>query len=849
MAACVAGVLGVEDALGLIARRAELMGGLPAGGAMAAVLAGHDQVAEAIAPYAGAVAVAAVNGPASVTISGAGEAVGDATRELESRGIAVRRLPVSHAFHSPLMDPILDELEQAAAKVEHAEPALRLASNLTGRLFGPGGRPDAGYWRAHSRNPVRFAGCVEALTEAGADVFLELGPNPTLTGLGKRCAPGDGLLWLSSLKRGSDDHSVMAESLAALYARGVAVDWAGRDRGRSRRRLRLPTYPFQRSRYWNDQDEDDEPGTAAAPIAEQGSHPMLGARLAIADPAFQSRLSLTRFPWLTGHAVQGSVVLPAACYLELGAAAGGGALTEVEFKRPLFLPEDGARTLQVILGPEEGGERSVRIHSSPAGGDWTLHAAGRVAPRLSQPPPFRLDAFRSRAEEEIPGDDLYEALGELGLEYGAPFRAVTRVWRSQGEALGRLDLPEELGDAGGYNLHPALLDACLHVVAPAIGGSREAADAALGPVLPVGVERFAIHGEPTLPLWAHARLRHEVTSEDLTVEADVNVYDDAGEPVAEIRGLQLQRLDLAGAAKEADDPQPLDVRHRLGRGRRAAEPRIASASPRPMAGSRMRSPTPSTTAPAPAPWSRTSPTAVAAPAADPPSKALSSATRLLDVVRQLAEYPHPAPQLVLVTRGAHAVAGEDGSEIAPDQAALWGPHDVRDPRAAAAALPGGGPRSPPARRRGGAAARASYRPRATRPTWRSRGGRRYAARLRHREHAGGTNDPNLRGDATYLITGGLGSLASPSRAGWSTAAPGTSCSCRGGPRKDPPPRRGGAPRGRRRGPVAADVSNPQDVRRALELPAGMPPLRGIVHSAGVLDDGLATGSTASGSPA
>ncbi|HEX5980705.1 MAG TPA: type I polyketide synthase, partial [Thermoleophilaceae bacterium] len=467
VAACVAGALGLEDALRLIARRAGLMGGLPAGGAMAAVLAGHDQVAEAIAPYAGAVAVAAVNGPASVTISGAGEAVADATRELVARGIAVRPLAVSHAFHSPLVDPILDELEGAAATIEHSEPALRLASNLTGRLFGPGEHPGAAYWRAHTRNPVRFADCMRALADAGADVFLELGPNPTLIGLGKRCAPGDGLLWLSSLKRGSDDHSVMAESLAALYARGVEVDWAARDRGRSRRRPRLPTYPFQRDRYWNDQDEEDETGAAEAPLAEQGTHPLLGGRLAIADPAFQSRLSLTRFPWLAGHAVQGSVVLPAACYLELGVAAGGGTLAGVEFKRPLFLTEDGARTLQVLLGPEERGECTVRIHSAAADGDWALHAVGRVAVDDDRrPPSFERDALQARAEEEIPGADLYAALGELGLQYGPAFRAVTRVWRSQGEALGRLDLPDGLGDTDGYRLHPALLDACLHVVAP-----------------------------------------------------------------------------------------------------------------------------------------------------------------------------------------------------------------------------------------------------------------------------------------------------------------------------------------------------------------------------------------------
>src|SRR5918992_160826 len=729
VAACVAGVLGLEDALGLMARRAELMGDLPTGGAMVAALAGHDRVAAAIEPYAGAVAVAAVNGPDSVTISGTGEAVGDATRELERSGIAVRRLPVSHAFHSALMDPILDELERAAAQIEHAAPRLRLPPQLTRRLFQPGERPHAAYWRAHTRNPVLFGDCMEALAEAGADVFLELGPSPTLIGLGKRCVSSDGLLWLPSLKRGRDDHSVTAESLAALYARGVEVDWAGRDRGRARRRLRLPTYPFQRTRFWHDQDEHAGAAEAAAPVAEQGTHPLLGARLAIAEPAFQSSVSVSRFPYLEGHAVQGSVVLPAACYLELGAAAAGGALTDVEFKRPLFLAEE--RTLQVLLGPQENGARAVRIHSSAAGGDWTLHAAGRAtAGDGPMPPPFELEAFRSRAEEKIPGEVLYEALGELGLEYGPAFRAVTRVWRSEGEALGRLDLPGGLGDLDGYRLHPALLDACLHVVAPAIGGRREAVEAALGPVLPVGVERFAIHGEPALPLWAHVRLRHEVTEGDFAVEADIQVYDDAGNAVAEIGGLRLQRLDLAGAAQEKEDPSRWMYEVEW---EEAAGPALDDDDPIVVANFAEDS----------------------RDGTDPAGNALSSATRFLEIVREVAGRSGPLPRLVLVTRGAQPVAGADAPGVAPDQAALWGLmmsviHEQPQLRCRAVDLD-------PSRPEGEAELLARELHAASDETHVAlREGRRDVARLRRREEVGGPGDAGAWRAPPPLFTAGGG---------------------------------------------------------------------------------------------
>jgi short-subunit dehydrogenase/aryl carrier-like protein len=517
-------------------------------------------------------------------------------------------------------------------------------------------------------------------------------------------------------------------------------------------------------------------------------------------------------------------VLPAACYLELAAAAGdGGIVSDVEFKRPLFLSEDGGRTLQVILGPEDGGERRVGVYSSAGDGTWTQHAVGRIGPRAgdaAQPPPLRVDAFRGRAEEEIPGDELYAVLRELGLEYGAPFRAVTRVWRSQGEALGRLDLPEGLGDTEGYRLHPALLDACLHVVAPAIGGSREAADAALGPVLPVGVERFAIHREPAMPLWAHARLRHEVSAADSSVEADVHVYDADGEAVAEVRGLRLQRLDVRAIGEEARDPDrwlyALEWEE-------AARPDIDEDGTD-------RGVVVADFAGGPAEEGE----------GDLPARTLANVIRLLEVVQELAAHPGPAPRLVLVTRGAQAIAGHEASGVAPDQAALWGLmmsviHEQPQLRCRGVDLD-------PARPAGEAVRLARELQASSDETHVAlRGGRRYAARLRRPQLATSKSGP-LKDDATYMITGGLGSLGL-AVARWmidqgarhlvlvSRRQPSGSAE-----RALAELREGGADVLT----VTADVSDPQDVRRALRLPASMPPLRGLVHAAGVLDDGLAT---------
>ncbi|HEX5980902.1 MAG TPA: type I polyketide synthase, partial [Thermoleophilaceae bacterium] len=437
-----------------------------------------------------------------------------------------------------------------------------------------------------------------------------------------------------------------------------------------------------------------------------------------------------------------------------------------------------------------------------------------------KPPPLERGAFQGRAEEEIPGADLYAALGEFGLQYGAAFRAVTRVWRTQAEALGRLELPEELGDTDGYRLHPALLDACLHLVAPAIGSSREAAGAALGPVLPVGVERFAIHGEPTLPLWVHARLRREVTFEDVSIEADVHVYDDAGNAVAELSGLRLQRLDLASAAKEREDPRRWmyavewdEVPRRRAIDDEGPKAEIVVANFADGCGD----------------------------GTDPPGNALSGVTRFLELVREVAGRSGPPPQLVLVTRGGQAVIGDDASGVAPGQAALWGLmmsviHEQPQLRCRAVDLD-------PSRPEGEAELLARELRAASDETHVAfRDGSRYAARLRRRDDAGANASTTLHADATYLITGGLGSLGL-AVARWMIN--------RGARHLVLVSRR--SPEGstmraveelRESGAevftVAADVSNPQDVRRALDLPPGVPPLRGIVHSAGVLDDALAT---------
>jgi acyl transferase domain-containing protein/acyl-CoA synthetase (AMP-forming)/AMP-acid ligase II/SAM-dependent methyltransferase/acyl carrier protein len=252
VAACVAGVMTLADGLRLVAERARLMQELPKGGMMAAVLADEARVAAALEPYQEQVTLAAVNGPQSTVISGTSEAVQAMTDTLRAQGLVVRPLEVSHAFHSPLMAPMLDKFEQVAQQLSFAEPEMPFISNVTGRVFAVGKAPDAGYWRRHIRETVRFADGINTLVEEGCGVFLELGPASTLIGMGKRCVPRGTGVWLPSLKRGLVAWQTLLQSLAELSVRGIAVDWRGFERGYVRHLISAPTYPFERQRCWLD---------------------------------------------------------------------------------------------------------------------------------------------------------------------------------------------------------------------------------------------------------------------------------------------------------------------------------------------------------------------------------------------------------------------------------------------------------------------------------------------------------------------------------------------------------------------------------------------------------------------
>jgi acyl transferase domain-containing protein/acyl carrier protein len=565
VAACVAGVFSLEEGLALVAARARLMQSLPSGGAMAAVSAEPAEVEELISRCAGPLSIAALNGPRNVVISGHEGVVRDCLGELSRKGRRGTPLRVSHAFHSVLMDPILDAFSREAEKVRFLPPGIPLISNLNGREVGEEILSPR-YWVDHLRKPVMFARGMETLSQAGVQAFLEVGPKPTLVTLGQSCVVGEDKLWLGSLRPERSDWQQMLESLASLYVAGASVKWQGLDEGRDRRKVALPVYPFQRRNHWMGLSGAtwEDQGVSAQSAAPDGRvHPLLGRQHA--SPAqvrqFESSVGASKPAFLREHGVYGQILMPGAAYVEMGLAAGaalfgasGGTVDELTFSRALFLPEEGERRVHLLYTPE--GERRGRVEifsqeerSGEGEPSWILHAHGKISASEAAPG-VRLDLQRLRAEltREVPVDTYYEKLGQAGLSYGPSFRAIRRLWRGESEVLGQLALSGTAAeDAGNYLLQPVLLDACFQMAGAVL---EEEGDAAY---LPVGVGRAQVLVRGLRELWAHVRLSRRDDPKGPGYTCDIQLLTPEGNRVATVERLLLRRTtreSLLGARNE-----------------------------------------------------------------------------------------------------------------------------------------------------------------------------------------------------------------------------------------------------------------------------------------------------------
>ncbi|HEY8980679.1 MAG TPA: type I polyketide synthase, partial [Streptomyces sp.] len=708
-AAHVAGVLSLPDACALVTARGRLMQELPGTGAMAAVEATEDELLPELAGHEDEFTLAAVNGPRSVVVSGDADAVRDLAARWRERGRRTRELNVSHAFHSPHMDPMLAEFGQIAARVDYRPPRLSVISDLTGTDATERDLCDPATWVRHVRGTVRFHDGVRRLRELGVTRFVELGPDAVLTSMVQETLEGEATA-VPVLRRDQPEADIAALALARLHLTGHSPDWSAVFAGHPPADpATLPTYAFDRRRYWL------PPGRSATPNDADSAltHPVLTALTTLADghTLLTGRIAHATHAWLADRTVDGRALVPDAVLLDLALTAaretGAARVAELRTVTPLDLPTDIALDVQVLVGPA----RTLTVHTRPATGDvqWTRHAEGTLAPDTGPGPadvPWT-------PENPLDADSAYDG----PALYGPAYRALRTAWRHGDVTGAELTAPDE-----GFTLHPALMESVQRLVTPEL--SAEYRD-------------VTVTTPPTGPLRA------------LHTPDGIRLTDPEGQTVATVGALLPKPLARTGASVGpygADRPYTLDWR--------------PVEAPRATPGTRwavVGDPVPPHALPG----------AVHHPDLDVPDAdvvvvgcgaepgatgadgARSAAHRALDTVRTwLADERRADTRLVVVTRGAVA---PDGGDCVPEHAPVWGllrsaqtEHpgrftlvDLDDDPESAAALP---------------AALATGEPQLA-----IRAGRLNAPRLT-RPVTDSTPGAALDPDGTVLITGGTGGL-------------------------------------------------------------------------------------------
>ncbi|MDH6538703.1 type I polyketide synthase [Streptomyces sp. SPB4] len=661
-AAHVAGALSLEDAARLVAARGRLMRALPSGGVMAAVQASEEEVRELLADHAGQADLAAVNGPSSVVVSGTEDAVSAVVERLEALGRKTKALSVSHAFHSPLMDPMLDDFREAVETVAFDAPHLPVVSTLTGAPVSAEEFCSVDYWVRHVREAVRFADAVTALADEGVGTFLEIGPGGVLTAMAQDSLDEQAVS-VPLLRTDRPEAVAATTALAHLHVHGTPVDWAAVFAGHDLRRVDLPTYPFQRARYWL--ESAPAPGNVAAAGLAEAGHPLLGAAVPLADGeglVLTGRLSLATHPWLADHAVLGAVLLPGTALVDLALraaldeAVGCDRLDELTLGAPLVVPDDTAVRIQVRVGaPDGAARRPLEIHSrpedAPADEPWTRHAAGTLSTADATAEPADLADWPPSEAVAVPEealDSLYGRMAGLGLDYGPVFRGVRAAWTRDGALFAEVELPEGT-DASGFGLHPALLDAALHSVA--LGPGLLGPDAGDGDRarVPFSWSGVTAHPAPSAGAVEALRIRLTPAGPDtvslLAADATGRIRTSVDSLV--LRPVSAEQLAAArpGGSRDAlfrVDWTPLPL------------PRTPDAPP---AGDRV--------------------VLLATDGPSGPGVVRSVAGRALALVQEWLADPDAdtgtdARRLVIVTRGAVAVDSGDAARLDPAQAAVWG---------------------------------------------------------------------------------------------------------------------------------------------------------------------------------
>ncbi|KUI98276.1 type I polyketide synthase [Vibrio sp. MEBiC08052] len=552
-AACHAGVFSFEDGLKLIAARGRLMQQLSAKGEMYAVMADANIVETLLVPFAGQVSVAAYNGPKQTVISGDQTALQSIIDQLDKQQIRYSQLDVSHAFHSPLMQPMLAEFAVVAASIHYEIPKRTLISNVSGQI-AQNDISTADYWVRHIQAPVNFLQSIRVAEQSGGNIFLEIGPRPTLVSLGKQCIEDESVLWLGSLQPGRQEPEYLAESLVHIYRCGSHISWASYYQGSRWEKMLLPVYPFERQRHWYSESASGK--TALRNPVAHSEISLLGSPVSIAtlydEWCYEKTLSSASLGYLADHNVHDQIIFPAAGYLAMISAAmkqlpGGAEDTIINFKieQPLVLPKTGTISVQTSLKKQDDVYigRLFSTDDSGAQSQWLQHVECQITSvhdTVRNDGLAQLHRWQQSCQQRIFSDHFYQRAARQGVEYGPAFQAIDELWVGDKSALSHIKLPELLEN--DLDFHPVLLDACFQ----SLGGLLQHQDAIY---LPTGIEQVSFYHSSERELWCHVCIQSPVQTDGTSLYADLDLVNAEGQWVAQFKGLVLRQV--SGSSKRS----------------------------------------------------------------------------------------------------------------------------------------------------------------------------------------------------------------------------------------------------------------------------------------------------------
>ncbi|MEW9701474.1 SDR family oxidoreductase [Paenibacillus sp. SI8] len=535
-AAYEAGAMSLEDAVRVIYHRSRLQQKTTGQGRLVAIGLPLHEVLPILETYSDRVSLAAINSPNSVALAGETAVLEEIEAYYKELGIFCRFVHGNVPYHSHFMEPQKEELLHVLQDIKLENERIPLYSTVAGKKI-KGTELDNEYWWRNVRDSVHFAGAMEQLIEEGNSVFLEIGPHPVLGTSINEClmhADKQGFTF-SSLRRKEGERAHMLSSLGMLYALGFTVDWETLyPQGR---RIKFSSYPWQRESYWHETERSRKSRLGEA------SHPLLGHSLQAAHPIWESEIDVKQLPYLDDHRIQNTIVYPgvayaemmmAACQAEFGRGNQGFEVTDLEFRKALFLYEEESTKLQVHLSRTDG---RCGVYRESGEQEWTLHAACKVRPLYQFPSNVpKLADLQRRCTQEIDKERCYRQFRNLGLEYGATFQGIKQLWQGDGQGLALVEIPEQL-DPGfdQYIMHPAVLDVCFQVLASAMPFS----DGEKSVYMPVAAKRGLVRGRMTRNLWIHAQIEEQ--TED-TLRGGIRMYDSEGALLIDIQGCEARSL-------------------------------------------------------------------------------------------------------------------------------------------------------------------------------------------------------------------------------------------------------------------------------------------------------------------